>query len=174
MHVPRCFLMLGCLVLCCGLLPLCAAQHPSITILEPQATVTHTQQLANNTFRFYTFVVTLRNDGDVASDNITVYLADSDIPEFSTKGIAIGNCTLAPGASKSLTTTEYPITSQGAFYVNISYSPTTGNTNIYNSGQKSFIIGGTTTQNKSTPGFESAIAVLAVILAGMLYRRRTR
>ncbi len=171
MHARTCFYLIGSFLLVLGMLPVCAAQHPSITVLEPQALVTQTQQVGTRFIRHYTFVVTVSNNGSAPSDNITFFLID---PELHSN-FSLGNCMLQPGESKQFSTTDYPIAIQGAFLLNISWAPTSPQVpqDQYNSGVKSFTIGGATTK-KSTPGFECAFVILALGITALVYRKKIR
>lgn len=167
-HTP--YLFLGALVLgCLTLAPLCSAQGASITILEPQAQVTSTQQYGARTIRNYTFIIGLRNDGTATSDNITVYYDDPDLHYNA----SLGNCTIDPGQTKTFIT-NVVVATPPPFYLNITYHPANKTTawTTANSGSHSFTIGAV--PKKSTPGFDLAILSLALIAAGVLYRRKTR
>jgi hypothetical protein len=168
MHkTPIMIVLASVLLLCLTILPQCAAQ-PAITILEPQAIVDHTQAVGNRTIRYYNFYITLRNDGDVSSDNITVYMMDPELHNNYT----LGNCTLAPGQTETFNKTSHPIAIQGAFVLNVSYHPTQSiPVTPYNSGLQSFTIG-SVPKTKSTPGFEWGLMLGALIIAGLVYRRK--
>ena len=158
------------IIVCVALSPLCGAQEAAITILEPQAQVTHTEQVGQRLIRYYTFVVTFRNDGTATSDNLTFFLTDPDLHNNYT----LGSATLAPGQTTSFSKTDFPITTQGAFTLNISYAPTESIPSTpTNTGMHSFTLG-ETTQKKSTPGFEFAVVALAAVIAGLFYRKKTR
>ena len=148
--------------------PLCAAQGALITILPPQTQITSTQQYGARIVRNYTIAVSLRNDGTAPSDNITVYYEDPDL-HFNA---SLGNCTIEPGQTKTFIKSVI-VATPPPFYLNVTYHPT--NKSIWtttNSGARSFTIGAI--PKKSTPGFESTILALALITAGILYRKKTK
>jgi len=168
MHLFTRTLVVSIVLLSLGSLPLCAAQHPSISVQEPKTAVTRTNQVGSRTIRYFTFGITVRNNGTETSDNLTFVLRDPELPSNRT----LGNCTLQPGASKTFTVTDYPIATPGAFYFNVSWSPTSVGFNSYNTGKASFIVGGADAK-KSTPGFEGILAFIALGAALVLYRKKT-
>ncbi len=163
--------LIGAIIIACvALSPLCSAQEVAITILEPQAQVTRTEQVGQLLIRYYSFVITFRNDGTATSDNLTFFLTDPDLHNNYT----LGNATLAPGQTASFSKIDFPVSAQGAFALNISYAPTESIPSTpANTGTHSFTIGGTT-QKKSTPGFEFAVVALAAVIAGLFYRKKTK
>jgi len=108
----------------------------------------------------YNISVTLRNNGTIESDDITVRIMDED-------GNYTRNDTIMPGVSKTFLFNNHPLLGLTDHTISIFFYPTDkfAQLNEYNHGEDTLILKYVTTNGDgNTPGFESVFLFILVVL----------
>ncbi len=112
----------------------------------------------------YDISVTLRNNGTIESDDITVRIMDED-------GNYTRNATIMPGVSKTFLFNNHPLFGLTDHTISIFFYPTDTFAQLteYNHGEDTLILKyGTTNGDDNTPGFESVFLFILIALYVMV------
>ncbi|HEC87243.1 MAG TPA: hypothetical protein ENI49_05185 [Thermoplasmatales archaeon] len=156
-------------ILLTGLLLQIADAHEDISIVDVDHKLIKERDAAGLHIRTFEINITLVNNGDTISGNLTVSMEDSE--GFTLSKII----SLAPAEVKTVSF-EWSTTKDVQQIINITYKPTPkGATQTsYNSGETSIVIEGINTgnaTNSKTPGFEIIILFAAIIIL-QFFRQR--
>jgi hypothetical protein len=162
---------LGCFCIPVLLSNVCTAQEATISIVDFRSTLISQTTVGARQNRVYSFVLFLHNNGSVASEDLHARFSDpeligANLTFFTTADGNISNFTINPGETKAVYYTEWPTMVQGGFSINVSYGPTSPQSVLtpFNSGYHIYTIAGDTATKKSTPGFEIAFVLLAIVV----------
>lgn len=146
-----------------------ATAQANISIVDFQSELISQSQTGTNTIRTYQFILFLRNNGSVPSEELIAQFIDPDglgsLSFFTSQNSSVKNFTINSGETKVLYAKSWPTLQPGAISVNVSYgpaSPQIPHTSL-NSGYAIYEIA-KDTSTSSTPGFELAFVFLALLL----------
>jgi hypothetical protein len=157
----------------------CAQQESSLFIKTVSAQLVETREpVGNRTIHVYNIMAVIHNSGTVKSDQITVYFYDPEYNKSTTPPLKLApsNLSLNPNEDETFVLQNWPTTLTGEIPINISFRPSDPNVvlNQYNSGSYVYMLSiGNTKKSTSTPGFEIAIVLVALLLFLLRKQRRT-
>lgn len=122
-------------------------------------------------FNKYDIIITLKNNGDEDSDDITIKVREENEGENLS---VFRNGTVKAGETMQFSFEDWIVSGTGEHTVIYEYFPTNENieTNNYNSGTGSFKINDGSVENEDTPGFELVLVLLAIISIYLIKRRK--
>jgi hypothetical protein len=163
-------LILFCLSLSSLISTVCCAQEAGVLITSVNTKLMKTITVGNNSIRYYNITVILHNSGSTKSDELSVKFYD---PQFNAttaplilKSLNSSNYSIPPGENK-IFYSDWPTPLSGDVILNITFSPKSPGvqTNKYNSGYYLYTLHiGSPQTKKSTPGFELAVLLVAIII----------
>lgn len=165
-------LILTLVLLCCSLPTLfsttCSAQTVDISITSVNAILLNTRTVGDTEIHTYRIIAVLYNNGNASSEEISVKFHDPGYNEsFNPLELMPKNASLGPNGSKTFVFESWPTSLIGNIPINITFSPTSSSiqANQYNSGYYIYSLSiGSSKATKSTPGFEIAFVVLAIVI----------
>jgi len=155
---------------------ICSAQAAQLSITNVNALLLQTRTVGDREIHSYKIIVLVHNGGSVPSDGISVKFHD---PEFNQSLppmiLTPENYSLMPGETKAFNNSDvWPTPLTGNVIINFTFAPTdpSTHTNQYNSGYYLYTLQiGSSSTKKSTPGFEIAVCLIAVVLLLALRKR---
>lgn len=156
----------------------CAQQGSSLSIKTVSVQLVETREpVGNRTIHVYNIMAVLHNSGTVKSDQITVYFYDPEYNKTTTPPLKLtpSNLSLNANEDETFVLQNWPTTLTGEVPINISFQPTDPNVvlNQYNSGSYVYILSiGNTKKSTSTPGFEVAFVLVALLILLLMKQGR--
>jgi hypothetical protein len=137
----------------------------TIELIDKKFEVIRIKEFYNRNIVYYKIFITLKNSGNIESDDITVKIEDKD-------GSYIRNSTIFPNESEVFIFDDHPIISMEDQIINISYFPTDIGTALdeSNHGDDKLILKPNKNENNLIPGFE-IIFLFAAIIVYIFYNK---
>ncbi len=149
--------------------PVCHAQQASLSIKNVSVQLVETREsVGNRTIRVYNILAVIHNSGTVKSDEITVYFYDPEYNKTTTPPIKLTPlaASVSPNENITFILQNWPTLLTGEVPINISFRPSSPNVveTPYNHGSYVYMLQiGNAQKSSSTPGFEVAIVLVALI-----------
>lgn len=141
-------------------------KYYEISIIEKNYEISSIKDIKGRTFVFFNISITLKNSGNMISDDITLEIVGEDeMPLYK-------NYTIPAEGYKEFTFDEFYLQGLGEHQVNLSYYPTNiDNWNDYNHGKDVLILqSGGNGDDSSTPGFEAIFLIMTIVVYVFLTR----